>query len=66
MRTDTPVTVYRKDYQPYPYDIPQVSSPSISRPTAPKSAASCRSGAKPRPAPTPRWCSMAKSWNSFR
>ncbi len=25
MRTDTPVTVYRKDYQPYPYDIPQVS-----------------------------------------
>ena len=22
MRTDTPVTVYRKDYQPYPYDIP--------------------------------------------
>ena len=24
MRTDTPVTVYRKDYQPYPYDIPQV------------------------------------------
>ena len=25
MRTDTPVTVYRKDYQPYPYDIPEVS-----------------------------------------
>ncbi|WP_019939393.1 aminopeptidase N [Bordetella sp. FB-8] len=25
MRTDTPVTVYRKDYQPYPYGIPQVS-----------------------------------------
>ena len=25
MRTDTPVTVYRKDYQPYPYDIPQVA-----------------------------------------
>ena len=25
MRTDTPVTVYRKDYQPYPYDIPHVA-----------------------------------------
>ncbi len=25
MRTDTPVTVYRKDYQPYPYDIPEVA-----------------------------------------
>lgn len=25
MRTDTPITVYRKDYQPYPYDIPEVA-----------------------------------------
>ncbi|OZI74398.1 aminopeptidase N [Bordetella genomosp. 12] len=25
MRTDTPVTVYRKDYQPYPYAIPEVA-----------------------------------------
>jgi aminopeptidase N len=25
MRTDTPVTIYRKDYRPYPYAIPQVS-----------------------------------------
>jgi len=25
MRTDTPVTVYRKDYQPYPYEIPEVA-----------------------------------------
>ena len=25
MRTDTPVTIYRKDYQPYPYGIPRVS-----------------------------------------
>ena len=24
MRTETPVTVYRKDYQPYPYAIPEV------------------------------------------
>lgn len=25
MRTDTPVTIYRKDYRPYPYAIPQVA-----------------------------------------
>jgi len=25
MRTETPVTVYRKDYQPYPYAIPEVA-----------------------------------------
>ncbi|WP_454689569.1 aminopeptidase N [Achromobacter aloeverae] len=25
MRTDTSVTVYRKDYQPYPFDIPEVA-----------------------------------------
>ena len=25
MRTDTPATIHRKDYQPYPYGIPQVS-----------------------------------------
>lgn len=25
MRTDTPVTVYRKDYQPYPYTIADVA-----------------------------------------
>ena len=25
MRTDTPVTVFRKEYQPYPYDIPEVA-----------------------------------------
>lgn len=25
MRTETPVTVYRKDYRPYPYAIPEVS-----------------------------------------
>ncbi|ARP90174.1 aminopeptidase N [Bordetella genomosp. 9] len=25
MRTETSVTVYRKDYRPYPFDIPQVS-----------------------------------------
>lgn len=25
MRTEKPVTVYRKDYQPYPYDIPEVA-----------------------------------------
>ncbi len=24
MRTDTSITVYRKDYQPYPYEIPEV------------------------------------------
>lgn len=25
MRTDTPVTIFRKDYQPYPFAIPQVA-----------------------------------------
>lgn len=25
MRTETPVTVYRKDYQPYPFEIPEVA-----------------------------------------
>jgi len=25
MRTDTPITIFRKDYQPYPYGIPEVA-----------------------------------------
>ena len=66
MRTDTPVTVYRKDYQPYPYDIPEVSLGFDLAPESTEVRCVMQVRRKPAPAPTRPWCWTEKSWNSCR